>query len=374
MANVNEILSELSEISKHPGEQLKKHLAAGKKVIGVLPYYNPEPLVAACGMVPIGMWGAQINPSLAGRYSPIFACSLTRSILELGMNGTYKGVSAVIMPILCDTLRGEVSAWRAGVKDIPMIPFIQPQNRMDPGAQDFLIAEYTYVKEELEKIAGVTLTNKDIDDAINLYNKKYAVMREFTQIAKDHLDIINAVVRHSVMKAATFMTAEETIEKVSALNEALKAEPKCDWKGKKVVLTGITCEPDGLLQYFVDNKVAVVADDLAQESRLYRTDYPLALSAMQRLAMQWMNIRGCSLVHDDNVYARGEQLVKTAKDAGADCVILCMMRFCDIEEYDQPYVANYVRDAGLNTFSIDIDQSTAESGQALTKIQAYAEN
>ena len=33
-----------------------------------------------------------------------------------------------------------------------------------------------------------------------------------------------------------------------------------------------------------------------------------------------------------------------------------------------------VTKAGLMSFSIDIDQSTSESGQALTKIQAFAEN
>ena len=51
-----------------------------------------------------------------------------------------------------------------------------------------------------------------------------------------------------------------------------------------------------------------------------------------------------------------------------------MMRFCEIEEYDQPSVITQLEKAGLMSFSIDIDQSTSDSGQALTKIQAYAEN
>ena len=161
---------------------------------------------------------------------------------------------------------------------------------------------------------------------------------------------------------------------VSALTEALAAEPVCDWKGKKVILTGITCEPDEVLGYFADNNVAVVGDDLAQESRQYRSDYPAANSAIESLALHWFAIYGCSTVHDDNNTARGQMLVKLAKDSGADCVVLCMMRFCEIEEYDQPSVIDTVTRAGLMSFSIDIDQSTTESGQALTKIQAFAEN
>ena len=75
---------------------------------------------------------------------------------------------------------------------------------------------------------------------------------------------------------------------VSALTEALAAEPVCDWKGKKVILTGITCEPDEVLGYFADNNVAVVGDDLAQESRQYRSDYPCLLyTSFCRADSQW---------------------------------------------------------------------------------------
>lgn len=374
MEDVKTLLSQFDDISKDPQSLLNHYLAQGKKVIGCFPVYTPEPLVTAAGMVPMGIWGGQCNPQVAGKYSPIFTCSIMRSCLEFGMTGAYHGLSAAMMPILCDTFRGMSSAWRAGVKDIPLIAFIYPQNRKDPGARDYLIEELKTVKTALEKISGNEITNAALSDAITLYNKKNAVMREFCSLANEHLDIITPLKRHHVMKAVTFLKPEEAVEKVESLNKALRALDVCHWSGKKIILTGITAEPDEILNYLTDNKIAVVGDDLAQESRQYRSDYPAANSAMERLALQWFGIKGCSLAHDDNNTARGDMLVQMAKTLGADCVVLCMMRFCDIEEYDQPYLIHTLKEAGISTFSIDIDQSTAESGQALTKIQAYAEN
>lgn len=374
MSDVKALLAQFDEISGNPRKMLGEYLANGEKVIGCFPVYTPQPLVTAAGLVPIGLWGGQVNPQVSGKYSPIFTCSILHSCLEYGMSGAYQGLSAALMPILCDTFRGTSAAWRAGVKDIPLIVFIHPQNRKDPGALDYMIEEYKSVKTALEKIAGKEITNRDLANALTLYNKRNAAMREFCALANEHLDLITPVARHHVMKAVTFLKPEKAVEMVGELNKALKDQPVCKWTGKKVILTGITAEPDDLLASFTENKVAVVGDDLAQESRQYRTDYPSANSALESLALQWLEIRGCSLAHDDNNTTRGKMLVELAERTGADGVVLCMMRFCDIEEYDQPYVIKMLQEAGLLAFSVDIDQSTTDSGQARTKIQAFAEN
>ena len=58
------LIKEFQEVAYHPNQQLANFKAAGKKVIGVLPYYAPEELVFAAGMVPMGMWGSN-NKSIS---------------------------------------------------------------------------------------------------------------------------------------------------------------------------------------------------------------------------------------------------------------------------------------------------------------------
>ena len=55
MTTINELVAQLSEVAANPAAELDRHIAAGKKVIGVGPYYVPEELVYAAGGVPFGV-------------------------------------------------------------------------------------------------------------------------------------------------------------------------------------------------------------------------------------------------------------------------------------------------------------------------------
>lgn len=373
MKTLKEQLDYFYYVSKNPKIIMEKYLEEGYKVIGCFPYYNVHPIISALGMIPMGVWGANISPKYAGQYSPSFTCSLSRSCLELGMDGSLESLSAIVMPILCDTLRGQVTAWKEGVNDPKLIPFVPPQNRKDSGAIEYYIQEIKYVTRELEKISGNLIENKKLYDSLDLYNDRNKIVREFLEISNEHLDVITADVRHSVMKAITFLRPEEIIFELGLLIDLLKSKGKYFAKGKRVLASGILLDSDAILNAMKDSNINIVADDLANESRLYRFDYPMSSSAFESFARHWTSIKGCSLVHDDDAFARGKALVEYAKRSHADIVILFMMKFCDIEEYDEPYITKMLREEGLMVISIDIDQSSEEYGQAITKIQALSE-
>ena len=365
-------IKRLQETASSPRKVLDGYLAQGKKAVGCFPVYVPEEIVHSAGMIPMGLWGGQITPTMAAKYNPIFTCSIMRSCLELGMTGKYRGLSCVIMPMLCDTFRGMSAGWRAGVNDVPIASFIHPQNRDDPYACDFLAEEYRALAVRLEELTGVRIENDKLNASIEIYNQHSLAMTDFVKTANDHLNVIDPIIRHAVMKSAAFMLKEEHTEVVREITDELNKLPKHEWKGKKVVITGITAEPDDFLRIFIDNKIAVVGDDAAQESRQYRTLIPEGSDPWERLSRQWLNRWGCSTVHETK-FARGQMLVNMAKNNGAGCVVICLMRFCDVEEYDSALIAKDVKAAGLHCLCLEIDQSTQNNEQSRTKLQSFAE-
>ena len=73
----------------NPAEQLKKFKAQGKKVVGVLPYYAPEELVYAAGMVPMGIWGSNNKEVMRSKeYCATFYCDIAQLALEMLLDGT----------------------------------------------------------------------------------------------------------------------------------------------------------------------------------------------------------------------------------------------------------------------------------------------
>ena len=74
MASIKECLSEFAHVARHPEEQLKKYRSQGMKAIGCTPYYAPEELIEAAGMVPFGLWGKAGVPKHARDYFASFYC------------------------------------------------------------------------------------------------------------------------------------------------------------------------------------------------------------------------------------------------------------------------------------------------------------
>ena len=98
--SIEAIVNELSAIAANPHGQLKAYKAEGKKCIGVMPYYAPEELVYAAGMVPFGMWGSNKKTiSRAKEYCATFYCTI-----YLLIGGTYT-------PILLCSIRPVSPGW-----------------------------------------------------------------------------------------------------------------------------------------------------------------------------------------------------------------------------------------------------------------------
>ena len=109
----------------------------------------------------MGIWGSQTESYQVRAYVPAFCCPIMQSSLEMGLNGSMKGLSAVMIPAICDALRCITQNWKVGVPDIPMIPVTYPQNRTDAGIR-FLKSEYEVIRARLEKVAGHPITEEDV--------------------------------------------------------------------------------------------------------------------------------------------------------------------------------------------------------------------
>ncbi|MFI3175149.1 MAG: 2-hydroxyacyl-CoA dehydratase family protein [Bacillota bacterium] len=372
MSKVEAILSQLKEISENPKKALDDYKAAtGKGAVGIMPIYAPEEMIHATGYLPMGIWGAQGKTvSKARTYLPPFACSIMQQVMELQCEGAYDELSAVLFSVPCDTLKCLSQKWKG---TSPVIVFTHPQNRGLEVANEFLVEEYELVKAQLEKILDVKITNLDIEKSIVVYNENRAVMREFVDLCAEYPQVINAVNRHAVFKARQFMLKEEHTKLVKELIAEVKAMPVQPWDGKKVIVTGILLEPNQLLDIFDEFKIAIVDDDLAQESRQIRIDVlDSEKGPLYRLAKVWQQMYGCS-VATDTKKIKGKMLMTKQVQKNADAIIVAMMKFCDPEEWDYPVMYREFEAAGVKNLTIEVDQEVSSFDQVKTRLQSFVE-
>ena len=372
MSKVEAILSQLKDIAANPKKAMDDYKAeTGKGAVGIMPIYAPEEMVHATGYLPMGIWGAQGKTiSKARTYLPPFACSIMQQVMELQCEGAYDDLAAVLFSVPCDTLKCLSQKWK---DTSPVIVFTHPQNRGLEAANTFLVKEYELVKAQLEHYLGVTITNAALERSIAIYNENRQVMREFVKVAAEYPQVIDAVSRHAVFKARQFMLKEKHTELVKELIAEVKAMPVQPWTGKKVIVAGILLEPNELLDIFNEFGLAIVDDDLAQESRQIRVDILDGEEGpLYRMAKAWQQMYGCS-VATDTKKGRGKMLMNKMAQTGADAVIIAQMKFCDPEEWDYPVMYREFEERGVKNLMIEVDQEVTSFEQVKTRLQSFVE-
>jgi benzoyl-CoA reductase/2-hydroxyglutaryl-CoA dehydratase subunit BcrC/BadD/HgdB len=256
----------------------------------------------------------------------------------------------------------------------PVITFTHPQNRKvaKDAANVFAREEFKIVKEKLEDVLETRITTKALKNSIEVYNANRAACRAFCDVAAEYCAVIKPSDRHAVLKARWFMEKSKHTALVNELIEAIKANPAPEYTGKKVVVSGILVEPYDVLDIFAENGLAIVADDLAQESRNFRQDVPADEDPIMALAKAWNEFDGCSLATDADK-PKGQMLIDAVKKYNADAVIVAMMKFCDPEEFDYPILIQEFEAAGVRNLQIEIDQESTAFEQVKTRLQTFAE-
>ena len=373
MSRIQELLSDFEYIAHHPAQMLHQWKAAtGGKAVGIMPIHCAEEVVYAAGILPIGMWGGQTTISRANEYLQAFCCSIMKAVMEFSLSGAYKNLDAIICPETCDTLRPVPLMLRLSDPDTPVIGLVLPDNRKLQAGIEFTANEYRSIASQLAKITGKPVTDEALHASIELYNHHHMVMMDFYALAAEHGDVITPYYRHQVVKSSFFIPKDRHLALVEVLTAELRKLPLTSEKRLRVVVTGIMTEPDELLMLLDEFGFVIAADDLAQGSRQFRTPTPADPDPYIRLGKRFAEFEGCSCVSDP-LKLRGKILADMVRTRQADGVIVLIMKFCDPEEYDYPYIKKDLEDAGIPHLYLEIEQQMDSLGQCRTRLQAFAE-
>ena len=363
---IQDTIRKFHEAAASPRTQMEKYMAEGKKIVLTAPVYTPEEIIHSMGFVPMGAWGADMELNRAKEYFPAFLCSIVQSILELGINGAYKGASAIVIPSLCDTLKTLGENWKYAVDDIKFIPMTYPQNRKPDYGIAFTKAGYERVIRDLEELGG-KFDPEALKESNKVYNAHNAVMRRVDEALAAHPEI-TAAERSDIFKSAYFMTKEEHTalceEFLAELGEA-GVEDKLG-----IVVSGILTDAPQLNEIFDDMGMHIVADDVAAQSRQYRTDVPEMDDPLQALAVKFANMDNCSVLYNVKK-PRVQWIVDTAQERNAKGVVVVMTKFCDPEEFDYVMIKKACEAADLPLALVEVDRQMVHFEQVRTNLETF---
>lgn len=372
---IKELLEKFRECANNPRKKLDDYLAQGKKAVGVFPYYAPEEIIYAGGMVPFGVWGGKGPIERAKEYFPTFYYSLALRCLEMGLDGTLDGLSACMLTTLDDTLRPLSQNYKVSVgRKIPMVFLNHGQHRKEDFGKRYNAKIFNKAKEELEKICDVKIEDEALKKAFEVYNENRSEKRRFIKLAAKHPQTIKASDRCLVLKASYFMLKDEHTKLLKELNDKLEKLPEEDWDGMRVVTSGVITDNPGLLKLFDDYKICIVADDVAHESRGLKIDIDMSIEdPMLALADQFARMDEDPILYDPDIYKRPRYVVNLVKENNADGCLLFMMNFNDTEEMEFPSLKQEFERERIPLIKMGYDQQMEDFGQVKTQLETFNE-
>ena len=359
-----------------PYEEACRRKANGQKVIGWLLTDVPEELIHAAGAFSVGILGCNNKIRLADTHLQVWACSLMRSSLELGLCGDLDFLDGVIIPHTCDTTRNLVGIWRKNCKTPYIDSFFLPRQVNRPSAHNYLIGELTRLKTNLEKLTGESITDEKIRASIRLFNENRSLLRRMFEIHVAHPGLISSRQVYTTIKAA--MVMDKAVHNQLLRNLILELEQIVDestgQSGSpiRLVISGGVWEPQEIMDLIEESGGVVVGDDLLTGARYMRPDVAEDKDPWEALADRQLHRipYGC---FDNQEFERRKFLVDLVRRSDAKGLVFLHLKFCEPENYDYNDMREALDLAEIPNLRLETEFTNPSLGQMRTRIEAFME-
>ena len=137
-----------------------------------------------------------------------------------------------------------------------------------------------------------------------------------------------------------------------------------------IVISGILTDAPALNAILDEMDMHIVADDVAAQSRQYRTDAPERDDALNALAEKFAAMGNCSVLYDQEKN-RVKWIVDTAKARSAKGVLVVLTKFCDPEEFDYVMIKKACEAADLPLTLVEVDRQMVRFEQVRTNLETF---
>ncbi len=314
---------------------------SSRRVIGFLPIYIPREIIHACGMLPVGIFGAgdRIPVVRGDAFFQSYICHLPRTVVELALAGNFDHFDGFIFPSICDVIRNLSGIFRLKFQNKYVRYLDYPQN-FDPQVGGvFYRTLLDQMLADLSALNGKRPTAGELNISIKLYNQNRRLLAELDAIRSATPHRISAVDFYLLRRAGNTLSVEDgnaLFARALDLVKQVDAEPE---DKIRVVVTGSFCEqpPVGLIRTIEHAGCYIVDDDFQLGLNWFQGDIPDntndPIGALVTAMLQ--NVTFSSAVFEAE-RMRGDLLVQRVRERKADGVIFCAPSFCDPALLDRP--------------------------------------
>jgi len=360
-------------------DELHRSKEKGVKVIGAFCNLVPEELILAVGARPIrlctGFYGTTLT---AEEVMPRLFCPLVKSFIGffLGQSKLFQVVDAIIVPTTCDCKKrlGEVFAEMK-----PTWILEVPQNTETPQARDLWLEELKLLKEHLEQFTKNRIGEKELREAIDLCNRRRAVVRRLQTLRGTLPNVAGNVLL--AIHMLYYDDAERGCERAEALCDELEKRKKVgqvldDDLSPRILLAGSPIiMPNWKLPHIIEDAGGVVVcDDLCSGTKgfydpVQAQDWTMD-DMLIAIAERYLTINCPSFTPNLGEINR---ILRFVEDFQIDGVVYHVLQGCHPYSFEARAVETALKRRNIPMIKIDTDYSREDVEQIRMRIEAFLE-
>jgi len=347
------------------------------KVIAYFPVYAPVEVIAAAGMLPVGLHGAgdRLELQHADARFGSFICSIVKTTLELGLTGHLAPFDGMLFSSICDSARNLCFVLKRNFPHLYVDFLHLPHNAESVSARAFLRSEYARVKAALEQWTGRAIGEQQLREAIARYNENRRVIRALYDWRAEEPHRIRAWELYVLVRAGDLLPVEEH---TALLREACEGFARRQAKPRdsiRVLVESAFCEqpPLGLIRLLEEVGCAIVEDDLTLGRRWFFEDVPTDGDPLQALAESYFDRSVASSVRHDWRRPRFRALLEKVRARRAQAVIFLIAKFCEPAYFDYVLFKRELQREGIPHLLLEFEEKMYTFERLQTEVETFVE-
>ncbi len=371
---------EFNEQRKAAFIRVKDFKQAGNRLVGFLCSYTPLEIIDAAGASSVALCGTsdEVIPE-AEKVLPANLCPLIKSTYGFAYSQkcpfTYFS-DMIVGETTCDGKK-KMYELLGELKETHILHL--PQGRGRAYERDGWYEECRLLKERLEELYGITITDDDLRSAAARRNRLRAAQLSMFELQAAEPPAMSGVELMSTMFAGTFSF---DIDAYTKKIEATVAERRAAYEtgerpiaadAKRILITG--CPVGGVINKIgrtieANGGVVVCMDDCSGERTCRMMVDENADDILRAIADRYLDIN-CSVMTPND--GRMENTLAMCEKYHVDGVIDNVLTACHTFNVESARMQAAVEGAGIPYMKIETDYSAGDQGQIDTRIAAFIE-
>ncbi len=360
--------------------RVKDFVENGGHLIGYLCSYTPLEVIEAAGAAAVGLCGTsnEVVPD-AEKVLPKNLCPLIKSTYGFAYSDKcpYTYFSDMIVgETTCDGKKKMFELLNE-IKETYVLHL--PQSQQREYAKEIWYQEIKLLKEKLEEMYGVEITDEKLREAVHTRNELRKVQCELYELQGNTPPAMKATELMSTLAQGVFnFGAAAQLESYKAKLEQARetvanGTSTVSPKAKRILLTG--CPSTGVIQKVgmtIENNggVIVCLDDCGGERTTKMLIDENADDILRAISDRYLEIHCSVMTTNEGRIANTKEMIKKYK---VDGVVEMVLQACHTFNIESTLMQNMCEEEGVPYMKLETDYSTTDSGQIETRLAAFIE-